>query len=213
MREHWPDVVKLVTPLAYLLKQHDDDGLELYFLSSETVHKCKTSSALVNLVSGHTKKGTTSLEETLSSQLRDYSSQIEKSRRFMRISRKLKRRSIYVLTDGRLEGGTDRQGQAAIASLVRTLLKAKPPFPKGQIGVQLIMFGQDPGGVAKLDALDRYGATLVPPLDVIDTEPADGNVWKMLLGAINDLFDDDDPDKDSAEPGASSPGPSLRREH
>ena len=27
--------------------------------------------------------------------------------------------------------------------------------------------------------------------DVIDTTPADGNVWKMLLGPINDWFDDD----------------------
>lgn len=27
--------------------------------------------------------------------------------------------------------------------------------------------------------------------DIIDTTPADGNVWKMLLGAVNDWFDDD----------------------
>ena len=27
--------------------------------------------------------------------------------------------------------------------------------------------------------------------DIVDTEPYDGNVWKMLLGAINKWFDDD----------------------
>lgn len=27
--------------------------------------------------------------------------------------------------------------------------------------------------------------------DLVDTEPWNGNVWKMLLGAINEKFDDD----------------------
>ena len=29
--------------------------------------------------------------------------------------------------------------------------------------------------------------------DIVDTEPADGNVLKMLLGVIMELFDDDPP--------------------
>ena len=29
------------------------------------------------------------------------------------------------------------------------------------------------------------------PRDVADTTSADGNIWKMLLGAVNDWFDDD----------------------
>ena len=29
--------------------------------------------------------------------------------------------------------------------------------------------------------------------DFIDVEPSNGNVWKMLLGAIDDRFDTDDP--------------------
>ena len=33
--------------------------------------------------------------------------------------------------------------------------------------------------------------------DVIDTTPANGSVWKMLLGAVNDTFDDDPNDEDS----------------
>ena len=27
--------------------------------------------------------------------------------------------------------------------------------------------------------------------DIVDTEPSNGNVWKMLLGAINPTFDND----------------------
>lgn len=32
--------------------------------------------------------------------------------------------------------------------------------------------------------------------DVIDHTPANGSVWKMLLGAVNDTFDDDSNDED-----------------
>ena len=36
--------------------------------------------------------------------------------------------------------------------------------------------------------------------DLIDTTPADGNVWKMLLGPLNPWFDDDtDEDDDDAD--------------
>jgi len=32
--------------------------------------------------------------------------------------------------------------------------------------------------------------------DIVDTEPSTGDVWKMLLGAINPRFDDDDEEDD-----------------
>lgn len=41
--------------------------------------------------------------------------------------------------------------------------------------------------------------------DVVDTEPANGNVWKMLHGAINSLFDDDPADTGGS--GMVSPPP------
>ena len=33
--------------------------------------------------------------------------------------------------------------------------------------------------------------------DVIDHTPANGSVWKMLLGAVNETFDDDPNDEDN----------------
>ena len=36
--------------------------------------------------------------------------------------------------------------------------------------------------------------------DVVDTTSADGNVWKMLFGAVNDLYDNDhDGDSDDED--------------
>lgn len=40
--------------------------------------------------------------------------------------------------------------------------------------------------------------------DVVDTTSADGNVWKMLLGAVNDWYDNDqdgDRDEEDEMPG------------
>ena len=37
--------------------------------------------------------------------------------------------------------------------------------------------------------------------DIVDTTPADGNIWKMLLGSINDWADDDDEDAEDNGPG------------
>ena len=35
--------------------------------------------------------------------------------------------------------------------------------------------------------------------DIIDTTPANGSVWKMLLGAVNDTFDDDPNDEENGD--------------
>ena len=35
--------------------------------------------------------------------------------------------------------------------------------------------------------------------DLVDTTPADGNVWKMLLGPLNPWFDDDTEEEDDDE--------------
>jgi hypothetical protein len=42
--------------------------------------------------------------------------------------------------------------------------------------------------------------------DFVDTEPSTGNVLKMLLGAINALFDDDYDDQDDIDAGAEQVG-------
>ncbi len=39
----------------------------------------------------------------------------------------------------------------------------------------------------------RYDILIYVTLsDIVDTEPSDGNVWKMLLGATDRWFDDDE---------------------
>ena len=48
--------------------------------------------------------------------------------------------------------------------------------------------------------------------DVVDTTPANGSVWKMLLGAVNDTYDDDSNDEENENPNEMPlPNPTRRR--
>src|SRR3954468_24893223 len=85
-------------------------------------------------------------------------------------------------------------------------------LPKEQVGIQFIRFGNDQAGIERLQYLDsglrkKYGKrwyvqglpslhdsnfsidTALGSRDIVDTEPFEnGNVWKMLLGAVFDWF-------------------------
>jgi hypothetical protein len=39
----------------------------------------------------------------------------------------------------------------------------------------------------------------LPNRDIVDSEASDGNVWKMLLGAVNKWFDEDEADVDNTK--------------
>ncbi|KAH8764701.1 hypothetical protein F5882DRAFT_247628, partial [Hyaloscypha sp. PMI_1271] len=62
------------------------------------------------------------------------------------------------------------------------------------VGIQFIRFGNNFAGQKRLKRLDdnltveKAGVKI----DIVDTEPSKGNVWKMLLGAINPWFDHGD---------------------
>ncbi|KXS93981.1 hypothetical protein AC578_7678 [Pseudocercospora eumusae] len=195
MKKHWPDVIELVRVLAYATKSMDPDGIELYYLRDGAGAKYKHSSDLVKSVEHHTARGETSLDQVFDSYLRKYCRAIDKSKSWKSVFSKLKPCSIYVLTDGVLAAGNHEQGREAIRILVEDLISHK--LPRFQIGVQFISFGNDENGLKLLHGLDTLKMSQGLKLDIIDTEPADGNVWKMLLGAINAKYDDDDGLKDA----------------
>lgn len=78
------------------------------------------------------------------------------------------------------------------------------------MGIQFISFGQDPVALARMDKLDAglglemyviyllciiVSVLLTYHRDIVDHERSNGNVWKMILGAIDPDFDDDDDDE------------------
>ncbi|KAF2085973.1 kinase-like protein [Saccharata proteae CBS 121410] len=79
-----------------------------------------------------------------------------------------------------------RTGEKAIKQIVDTLCELRAS--RGQLGIQFISFGNDQ---KRLDLLQHLDSGLKLRLDIVDTTPSNEDVWKMLLGAIEPLWDND----------------------
>ncbi|KAL8718572.1 MAG: hypothetical protein Q9225_004302 [Loekoesia sp. 1 TL-2023] len=94
--------------------------------------------------------------------------------------------SLYVLTNGKWQ-------PADVGGFIKDMIqsmKAKG-CPKEHVGIQFIRFGEDQASIDKLDELDHGLGLKAEGMDIVDHTSWDGNVWKMLLGALNDWYDDD----------------------
>ena len=85
-----------------------------------------------------------------------------------------------------------RDAERAILRAVKTLEDLGADNKK--VGIQLIRFGNDAVGIQRLEYLDaglkrKHQDNL--NRDICDTESANGNVWKMLLGSIDPYWDND----------------------
>jgi hypothetical protein len=156
MSQHWNKLISVVSVLAYLLKYTDDDGMDLYFSISQDKHNAKTSSELVQKLRGKARKGTSDIGSRLSTILHRYQTYLQEpvsNRRSLlgKVKPKLKKAlNVYILTDAIWQPHSD--ATEPIASLI-TMLK-KSDYPRKQVGIQFIRFGDDPGGIDKLEHLD-----------------------------------------------------------
>lgn len=181
MRRHWPELTKVFGILAYMIKPHDKDGLDVCFTSSKTLSNEKHTSKLVAIIEkkmNEKDKGWRDISGTLESVLGGYARKL-KTRTGVQNVRPL---NVYILTDGCWTPSCDVV--PAIDNIVNTLLELK--LPEKQVGLQFISFGDDKDGLARLKLLDSYLGLLY---DIVDTTPSDGNPYKMLCGAINRDFD------------------------
>jgi hypothetical protein len=217
MNKHWKDVKSLLYVLAYLVKELDDDGLDMSFTISSQEKKFNHASKAVAYLDAMHPNGLANINMRLSKLLMRYVNELEHPtprNRFSLRSRQssVKPLSLYIFTDGVWQPGYD--GVPPIEALIEKLTALH--LPKEQVGIQFIRFGNSEEGIKILEYLDsglrkkfgkqRFEGTstsnslkrsfaddLFTFRDHVDTEPfLKGNLWKMLLGAINDWFDDDE---------------------
>jgi hypothetical protein len=192
MQRHWDDVAHLLRILAWIVKKSDKDGLDLYYsMSSDYVHS-KRSSILIEDLKRRQPYGQSDISGALGRILFTYQQKLDESAgsrtRFDPfIRRPFRPMTVYVFTDAVWRPKCD--GAKPIISMIEKLQSLGIPNDSKQIGVQFISFGTDQTCLNKLAYLDdglkqRYGR------DIVDTEPANGNVWKMFLGSINRYFDE-----------------------
>lgn len=168
MDSDWGEAQEVFHNLAYIVKEADPDGLELYFTSEYTKpHKSNQTSPLVELVKK--RRPPTGLDGTCNMTLcldhivgKVIMSNIEgkqsgnklwprRSRSNLSSSRPI---SIYILTNGVWEPpnnslcGADK----AVIRLIKALEDNNKPA--SHVALQFIRFGEDKNGIRRLKELD-----------------------------------------------------------
>jgi hypothetical protein len=155
MKQYWPEVIRLMRLLIYLIKDKDPDGADLYFLGDDTRHKVKTAKAAFKQLDAHVCKGKSSITGRLGDEVHRYCHKFSGAKAFFGMS--VRPRTLYILTDGILDHGDQQQGHQEIRTLTTKLQEMH--YTRKQYGIQFIRFGNDPSGIDRLDALDSLNQT------------------------------------------------------
>lgn len=201
MEQHWTRLQKVFDTVAYIVKEVDPDGFDVWFTGpGKPLRNCKKTTAPLQSIKTRRPQGTTDINDRLSQIFDDHIEALRKPHKtglLGKLSKGVKPLSLYVLTNGIWERNCDPSN--LVENFVAQLEELRKV--KGKVGIQFISFGDDPVGLERMELLD---SGLNVKLDIVDTEPCDGNVWKMLLGAINDSFDKIHDKHDGGENGSSS---------
>ncbi|KAL8919647.1 MAG: hypothetical protein Q9208_006679 [Pyrenodesmia sp. 3 TL-2023] len=189
-KKHIADVVSL---LAYIVKDSDDDGLDIHFTQSASKINSKKSTEISSAIYQQPYIGISDMRGRLGTILQEhinrFGAPVTPSRsRFgrHRSPHPQKRLSFYILTDAKWQP-TD------VGEIIKDMVQKMKDkgLPKEHVGIQFIRFGEDQASIDKLDELDHGLGLNAQGMDVVDHTYWNGNVWKMLLGAVNDWYDDD----------------------
>ncbi|KAL9607532.1 MAG: hypothetical protein Q9167_007563 [Letrouitia subvulpina] len=190
-RDYRLQMRKVLELLARKVESTDSRGLDLYFTAPYRKLKRQKSNAILNAFDSTDLRDMPDMRSCLARILDEYQDKLGKPRIVGKIKnpkttpfvgcRKL---SLYVLTDGIWQPNVDLVQE--IQTLVEHLAERK--LTNKQVGIQFIRFGQNLQAIEKMKRLD---SGLGFKLNLVDTTPANGNVWKMLLGSVNPWFDAD----------------------
>ena len=157
MRAHRSDVLKVVSLLAYMLKDSDPNGLDVCFTQSTQKVNSGKSTRLSTAVSHVAFQGISDMRTRLSHILQEHKNKFGttttpsgpwyKKAGPPEAQRPL---SFYILTDGNWQ--PNEVGPTIIA-LVDSMRANK--LPKEHLGIQFIRFGEDCRGIARLNHLDH----------------------------------------------------------
>ena len=159
MRHHWGEVQNILDLLAYIVKNSDPDGMELYFTNSKDKFKSKKSSSFLQVLKEKEATGESNMCQRMRAILHDYeiksgcqqSSRMPKGLRRWWKADLYRPLNLYIFTDG-LWPDTSDPASNIISSMVDHL--NNNDLVKEQVGIQFICFGDDPNGLQRLQHLD-----------------------------------------------------------
>ncbi|PVH73640.1 hypothetical protein DL98DRAFT_594829 [Cadophora sp. DSE1049] len=205
MRQHWEEVEKLFGVLAYLAKTADPDGIDLHFTTSAESHNSKkgfgpfsttSTTKLVGIVHDRLNNQVGSLDARkkeevngVQSRINDLASSIDRILRpYAETLQNPKRGhgggnrplSLYILTDG--QWPKDISPERILTTNLSKILEHKD---HSQLSIEFVSFGNDKQALRKIENMAHDPELM----DIVDTTPCNGNIWKMILGHIDESFD------------------------
>ncbi|KAJ4419040.1 hypothetical protein N0V82_005163 [Gnomoniopsis sp. IMI 355080] len=205
MTNFWKHASYLLRVLVWRSLEYDKDGMELFFTNgaSSLGLKPKKKQKVVDFTKkmdeakpkpdeGVKTDMKASLEAILGSHMRQH-----------RVDQVMKRElTVLVLTDGLWEANDDQDVEEYLVSFIKTNKAGwgwddNAPGKQSRrrpISIQFIRFGHHPKAIARLRHLDdelKNRPELIDKEipDMIDTENADGDVYKMFLGSFLEDMD------------------------
>jgi len=153
MKDHWRHVQNVFDTLAYIVKEVDPDGFDLWFTGpGKPMKNCQNTTMPLQAVEARRQQGTTDITSKLSKIFEDYIEALQQPRTgiFSKLLKPVKPLNLYVLTDGVWEKDCDPSN--LVENFVRDLERLGKV--KGKVGIQFISFGQDSVGLERMEVLD-----------------------------------------------------------
>lgn len=157
MRSHRKDVRKVVSLLAYLLKDSDPNGLDVCFIQSTEKKNSGRATKISEVVGKVDFQGVSDMRTRLSQILKEHKNNfgttIAPSGSWLKRPgprEAQKPLSFYILTDGKWQ---PNDVGPIITGLVDSMREHK--LHKDHVGIQFIRFGQDSRGIDRLNHLDH----------------------------------------------------------
>jgi hypothetical protein len=147
MKAHETEVKRILGILAYLVKDSDPDGLELYFTCSKNHFKEKDPSKLVTKFVSNKPGGLTDIRTRLTLIIDGFIEGFDRNW-FMKKLKPVRSLNIYVLTDGIWQPNTD------LTPPLQRLINKLDENGQYQVGIQFISFGNRAGALERLNELD-----------------------------------------------------------
>ena len=187
MAAHRSELKKVLEAIAYIVKEYDPNGVDMFFTQSERkILSTKRTSHLLKEFDKVDFGGTTDMEIKLGHRLEEYKYKITGQQGLIRrmknsIQAQVRPRclSLYILTDGLWHPGCDVP--SVISSMVECLVKHDLHLK--QIAIQFIRFGTDEDAIAKLKHLDEgLGLKLYESLSSVAIFGVASFLTNLLLG-------------------------------
>ncbi|KAL8684508.1 MAG: hypothetical protein Q9224_006307 [Gallowayella concinna] len=203
MRSHWAETEYLLKTLVLKAAGQDDDGLDLSFtLGQERLENKKSISKDWEraMEKAEPRNERTNMKTSLAELLQAYLEQVQEQKRHQ-WGKPLKKLTIIVLTDGIWAGMGNNQNAVndTIVNFVHKLEKIVGDLIERLVSIEFVQLGNDPEATYRLRQLD-IGMKWKGVPDIIDTEPASGDVNKMLLGSFVEDYDNEDEEDQLQDP-------------